>query len=81
MNLRIGDHLVTSCTGYTHHGIYIGDGQVIHYAGLAHGLHAGSVEIITLDGFGNGNKIRVYDYAAPAYDGGDAVARAHSRLG
>jgi hypothetical protein len=32
--LRIGDHLVSS-------SIYLGNGQVIHYAGLASGLQAG----------------------------------------
>jgi Lecithin retinol acyltransferase len=34
-------HLVTPRTLYNHHGIYVGNGRVIHYAGLAHGLRRG----------------------------------------
>jgi cell wall-associated NlpC family hydrolase len=28
-----GDHLVSPRTGYQHHGLYLGDHQVIHYQG------------------------------------------------
>ena len=31
----IGAHLITPRCGYTHHGIYIGSGRVVHYAGLS----------------------------------------------
>ena len=29
---HLGDHLVTQRFGYEHHGLYIGHGDVIHYA-------------------------------------------------
>ena len=29
-----GSHLISPRRGYTHHGIYVGDGKVVHYAGL-----------------------------------------------
>ena len=38
--LRLGDHLLSPRRFITHHGIYAGNGQVIHYAGLASGLQA-----------------------------------------
>jgi Lecithin retinol acyltransferase len=31
--LAAGTHLVVSRRGYRHHGIYVGQGRVIHYAG------------------------------------------------
>ena len=30
-NLVRGDHIYANYGGYTHHGIYCGDGKVIHY--------------------------------------------------
>jgi Lecithin retinol acyltransferase len=42
--LRIGDHLVSPRRFTSHHGICVGNGQVIHYAGLASGLQAGPVK-------------------------------------
>ena len=29
-----GAHLVTPWMGYTHHGIHVGDGKVVHYGAL-----------------------------------------------
>lgn len=36
-----GDHLKSSRGLYTHHGIYVGDGNVIHYSGLSDGIQSG----------------------------------------
>ncbi|EFL5564207.1 hydrolase, partial [Escherichia coli] len=30
----LGAHLSSDRPGYTHHGIYVGNGKVIHYSGL-----------------------------------------------
>jgi hypothetical protein len=43
-DLAIGTHLVTSRRGYTHHGIYVGRGMVVHYAGLSRFLRSGPIE-------------------------------------
>src|ERR1700738_1290689 len=51
----LGSHVVTPRRGYQHHGIYVGDGKVVHYAGLAHGLHRGPVEEISLARFTDGH--------------------------
>src|SRR5215467_9598323 len=34
----LASHIVTPRRGYLHHGIYVGDGKIVHYAGLAYGL-------------------------------------------
>ena len=35
--MQAGDHLVTFRMGYTHHGLYLGNKEVIHYeAGRTH---------------------------------------------
>ena len=40
----MGAHLVTPRRRYCHHGIYVGDGKVVHYAGLSRSLRRGPVE-------------------------------------
>ena len=42
---RLGAHLATSRLWYTHHGIYIGSGKVVHYSGLSRYWRSGPVEI------------------------------------
>jgi hypothetical protein len=81
MKFEIGDHLMSSRIGYTHHGIYVGDGQVIHYSGLSDGLHAGPIELTTLDAFAAGRTIRIHQYEESQYNGEDAIRRAYTRLG
>lgn len=44
---------------YTHHGIYVGAGRVIHYAGLANGLKRGPIEEVDLAQFSGGQPISV----------------------
>ena len=33
-HFAIGSHLKVARLGYSHHGVYLGNGMVIHYAGL-----------------------------------------------
>src|SRR5262245_45142880 len=73
-------HLVSPRALYTHHGIYLGQGRVIHYAGLACGLRRGPVEIVSLEDFAHGRGIRVR-CDVRRFDGGEVVERARSRLG
>jgi hypothetical protein len=53
----LGSHLITPRRGYLHHGIYVGDGKVVHYAGLAGGLHRGPVEEVPLARFTRGRPV------------------------
>ncbi|MNP27424.1 hypothetical protein D3C76_1203340 [compost metagenome] len=39
-----GTHLVSDRAGFLHHGIYAGNGLVIHYAGLCETFQYGPVE-------------------------------------
>ena len=74
-------HVVTSRPGYTHHGIHVGEGRVIHYSGLSNGWRGGPVEEVSLAEFARGRGIRVRVPAGARFDGEAVVARARSRLG
>ena len=76
----LASHLVTRRALYSHHGIYVGNGRVIHYAGLAHGLQRGPVEDVSLQQFSHGRGIRVR-HDPPRFDRREVVERARSRLG
>jgi thiol-disulfide isomerase/thioredoxin len=76
----LASHLVTPRMFYSHHGIYIGNGRVIHYRGLAHGLRRGPVEDVSLNNFGRGRSIRIRS-EQPRFDRPEVVERARSRLG
>jgi hypothetical protein len=77
----MGAHIVTRRRGYTHHGIYVGAGKVIHYAGLARGLRSGPVEEISLSCFAAGRHVGVVFGAPSRFDGREVVRRALSRVG
>jgi hypothetical protein len=77
----IAAHIVTSRLGYTHHGIYVGDGQVIHYSGLSRGWRGGPVEEVSLSGFAKGRRVRVRIHADARFGPEAVIARARSRLG
>jgi hypothetical protein len=74
-------HLVTERRGYTHHGIYVGGGKVVHYAGLSRSWRPGPVEEVTLAEFACGRSIRVRPCSNPQFDPCEVIARARSRLG
>jgi Lecithin retinol acyltransferase len=76
----LGSHLVTPRRLYCHHGIYVGNGRVIHYAGLARGLRRGPVEDVSLEHFAHGHEIRVRS-ERQLFDCCEVVERARSRLG
>jgi len=81
----LGAHLVTQRRGYEHHGIYVGNGKVVHYAGFAGSdrgpAHRGPVEEVTLAYFAAGHTVAVRPNPFPKYDADEAVRRARSRLG
>jgi hypothetical protein len=77
----LGAHLITQRRGYEHHGIYVGSGKVIHYAGFAKCEHRGPVEEVPLEQFADGNAVAVRSHPFPKYSGEETVLRARSRLG
>ncbi|WP_349618278.1 lecithin retinol acyltransferase family protein [Azotobacter salinestris] len=84
-----GDHLfvhrslIGGIARYTHHGVYVGSGLVVHYAGYANGFVSGSrkVERIALEAFSAGEPVQVRQCASRPFSRGQVVARALSRLG
>jgi len=77
----LGAHLVTPRRGYLHHGIYVGDGNVVHYAGLATGLQRGPVEEIPLARFTRGRPVWVKSHARSNFACPEVIQRARSRVG
>jgi cell wall-associated NlpC family hydrolase len=73
--------VVTPRRGYLHHGIYIGDGRVVHYTGLANGLQRGPVEETSLARFGCGRPVWIKSYAPSTFGAQEVIRRARSRVG
>jgi Lecithin retinol acyltransferase len=80
--LAPGTHLTTPRLGYRHHGLYAGQGRVLHYRGMHRWLlWRGPVEEISLAQFEGGRGFAVVVAAATRSEGEAAVERARSRLG
>jgi hypothetical protein len=73
-------HLVTPRAFYTHHGIYVGNGRVVHYCGLERGWRRGPVEEVSLKRFACGRSVSVRNDPR-RFGRNEVVARARSRLG
>ena len=78
---RIGDHLRSPRTLYTHHGIYLGRDLVIHYAGFASEMKSGAIEITTLDEFTQGQGASVVPHPDRKWNVDETIERAYGRLG
>ena len=79
--LLVGDHLVSSRGIYTHHGLYAGDDQVIHYAGFSNGWQRGRVEQVRLAAFQAGQGSTVRKYESRTFTREESVIRARARIG
>ncbi len=81
---KLGQHLKVSNGVYTHHGIYVGCGKIIHYAGKSHGFFDDShshIQITTLSDFSDGRIIYAVNESNPKFSPKVIVQRAKSRLG
>lgn len=79
-----GQHLyIKKASGsYTHHGLGIGEGKVIHYSGLATDLKdQGVIEVLSLEEFSQGKKVYIKHHLERKYQIEEAIIRAHLRLG
>lgn len=79
-SLRLGDHLITPRLGYTHHGIYVGNNDVIHYQGPSNG-EPGEIVLSSLDAFCDGRSLHVRSHPDRAFSRAECVRRAYQRLG
>lgn len=88
----VGSHLVSPRMGFNHHGLYIGNGRVIHYSGMARTLSCrdilklpgliryGAVVKTSLKRFCDGHGFRVLEHPKAKFTGEAAVERAKKRL-
>ena len=79
-----GKHLIIKkvAGSYTHHGIGLGNGRVIHYSGLSNNLkNIGEVEEVSLEDFSLNKEIIVKEHNNRMFDLEEAVIRARLRLG
>jgi hypothetical protein len=74
-------HLVIFRRGYMHHGIHIGAGKVVHYAGLSRNWTSGPVEETTLTEFAHNRPVWVRPHLNPRFERHEIIERARSRLG
>src|SRR5262249_34859274 len=75
-----GSRLIVRRRAYFHHGIYVGNGRVIHYAGWFRRTR-GLVEEVTLEEFTEGHPYHLGRMPPDRRAGEDIVRRARSRLG
>jgi len=61
-HLSPGDHIYVKRRLYSHHGIYTGDGRVIHYTGEEKEKKDPSVTETDIDDFLKGGKLKKRDY-------------------
>lgn len=83
-NLQPGLHLSVSRGLYDHHGIYIGNDQVIHHSGFAEPFKKGSIELTSIEGFlGGKDQFTVVNYPSDTatYTNEEIVERACGCLG
>lgn len=79
-NFLVGSHLKADYGMYQHHGIYCGDGTVIHFGRGIFDRENAIVERVDLETFSNGRQIEVVD-SPSSFDSRTVVERAFSRLG
>ena len=79
--MNAGDHIFVNRTGYSHHGLYIGNDEVIHYEGASLEQRGGLVCWVSLQEFSAGDKVYVQSYPFRVFDAGDSVLRAKEQLG
>ena len=74
--LTRGDHIITQRIGYTHHGIYIGINNVIHY-------EDGIVKKDSIENFKKGSTISTLSNfdSHVKYSVNEIISRANSRIG
>jgi len=75
-----GTELIVARVAYRHHGIYVGRGRVIHYAGWIR-YWRGLVEEISVAEFAGRRRIDVGRAPSEPRHGAEIVHRARSRLG
>jgi len=77
----LGAHLITPRFGFVHHGIYVGDGRVVHCGAISGLLPRGPVEEVSLCYFSRGRPVAVRVQEPARFAAQVVVERARSRAG
>ncbi|HTU66076.1 MAG TPA: lecithin retinol acyltransferase family protein [Steroidobacteraceae bacterium] len=77
----IGAHLVAPWRGFAHHGIYVGDGRIVHYNARVYRFHRRPVEETSMAEFHEGRPMFVVSHDEACEDVAEIVRRARSRVG
>lgn len=77
----LGAHVVTPRFGFSHHGIYVGNGNVVHYGALIYDVIRKPVEEVSLECFAQKRPVFVVDHDEATVCAGEVIRRARSRLG
>jgi len=77
----LASHLVSPRAGFAHHGIYVGEGRVVHYGSPSLYLRWGPVEEVSLACFTQGHPIWVRPKSNECFRCEEVVTRARSRIG
>ncbi len=64
-----------------HHGIYVGNGRIVHYRGLERSWRLGPIEAVSIEEFTKGRPLCVLNEASQPFSGAEVVQRAMSRIG
>lgn len=79
--IEIADHLFVRSGPITHHGIYVGDGYVIHYSTI-NGDIGIEIQKVSFEEFAQGRTVKCLNKKSPLiYSRDEAVRRAYSRIG
>jgi hypothetical protein len=76
----LGDHLVVSNHLYTHHGLDLGQGRVVHYAGSDGNSGKGPVRITSRAEFAAGRPVQVISHPDRRYGPVESARRGLSRV-
>ena len=85
--MQPGDHIMIDRGVYVHHGIYVGDGNVVHFRGDAGqklvGVEEPMILMQPMEEFGPEGKVQVieYDDDIGVLDPGETVSRALHKVG
>jgi hypothetical protein len=77
----VGAHLVTPWRGFAHHGIYVGNGRVVHYNSTVYQFRRRPIEETSMQEFREGRPLFLVDHAETVYETNEVLRRARSRLG
>lgn len=78
--LEIGTHVYVSRKLYTHHGIWLGNDQIVHYTGEPGDVKNAEIAVTSAEAFLKGGILKVRNYPSP-FPPAEIVARALIRLG